>query len=146
MHENKDHSADGNTEATESPRRLTARLSLFRRSLRPRVTPRDEEYLQLIHDFLRMVNGEWYWDVFVALQDGPLQYTDLLNAVRADTYQQLARAIPPSHPGRHVVPNSAASHRKGTHRARTSGTFSLHHNVLVDAAGPRTPDSHGSCR
>ncbi|MFD5696533.1 winged helix-turn-helix transcriptional regulator [Streptomyces lasiicapitis] len=41
--------------------------------------------MQRIHDFLRLLNGEWYWDVFVALNDGPLQYTDLLNTMRAQT-------------------------------------------------------------
>jgi DNA-binding HxlR family transcriptional regulator len=49
------------------------------------MSPCDERYLQRIHDFRHLLNGEWHWDVLVALFDQPLRYTDLLNAIRAQT-------------------------------------------------------------
>ena len=45
-------------------------------------TPDDELYLQRIHDFRQLLNGEWVWDVLVALHDGPMQYTNLLHKIR----------------------------------------------------------------
>ncbi|GAA3107849.1 hypothetical protein GCM10010449_33330 [Streptomyces rectiviolaceus] len=47
--------------------------------------PGDERFLQRIHDFFHLLNGEWHWDILVALHDGPLRYTELLNTVRART-------------------------------------------------------------
>lgn len=66
-------------------RRLLLRLPSRRRQAHAGPTAGDEQYLQRIHDFLHLLNGEWDWDVFVALQDGPLLYTELLHAVRAQT-------------------------------------------------------------
>lgn len=62
--------------------RIPPVLCRRRRSTPSRLTPPDERYLRRIHDFRQLLNGEWYWDVFVALYEGPLQYTDLLNRIR----------------------------------------------------------------
>ncbi|MGQ4390623.1 winged helix-turn-helix transcriptional regulator [Streptomyces sp. SAS_270] len=47
------------------------------------MTPSDTRFLQRILDFRYFLNGEWYWDVFVALHDGPLRYGDLLRTIQA---------------------------------------------------------------
>lgn len=41
-----------------------------------------DRYLQSIHNFRRLLNGEWMWDVLVSLRSGPLQYTGLLTVIR----------------------------------------------------------------
>ncbi|MFE0106349.1 winged helix-turn-helix transcriptional regulator [Streptomyces sp. NPDC059009] len=77
------------------PRGLASRLSALRRPAPaerpsplapdPELSPGDERYLQRVHDFLHLLNGEWDWDVLVALSAGPLQYTELLDTVRERT-------------------------------------------------------------
>ncbi|MFD5696507.1 winged helix-turn-helix transcriptional regulator [Streptomyces lasiicapitis] len=64
-------------------RHLASRLPRLQQKVSTDPTPNDERFLQLIHDFLHLLNGEWYWDVLIALSDGPLQYTRILNKVRA---------------------------------------------------------------
>ncbi|MEV0225230.1 winged helix-turn-helix transcriptional regulator [Streptomyces sp. NPDC050704] len=82
--ESNDHSRHRTTGSRRGSRDLP--LPLRRRRVRARrLTPRDERYLQRIHDFRQLLNGEWDWDVLVALHSGPLRYGELLSAVRAQT-------------------------------------------------------------
>ncbi|MFF1676103.1 winged helix-turn-helix transcriptional regulator [Streptomyces sp. NPDC058256] len=46
-------------------------------------TPNDDQYVRRIHDVRHLASGEWSWDVLVTLHKGPLQYVNLLNAIRA---------------------------------------------------------------
>lgn len=57
----------------------------WRRQRNPQntMTPDDPEFVQRIHDVRHLLTGEWVWDVLVALYGGPLQYTNLLNAIRS---------------------------------------------------------------
>jgi len=50
---------------------------------RDSMLPSSREYLQSVHDLRHLLSGEWVWDVLVALIDGPLQYTVLLEAIRS---------------------------------------------------------------
>ncbi|MFF9897717.1 winged helix-turn-helix transcriptional regulator [Streptomyces longispororuber] len=83
MPEQDDDPEHRNTHIGKWPHRLASHLPLIWRPAQTRLSPNDDRYLQRIHDFLRLLNGEWDWDVFVALHRGPLQYKDLLATVRA---------------------------------------------------------------
>ncbi|MFF4506668.1 winged helix-turn-helix transcriptional regulator [Streptomyces sp. NPDC001401] len=58
---------------------------LWRRGKSPSssIQPGSDCYLQRAHDLRHLLSGEWVWDVLVALVDGPLQYTVLLDAIRS---------------------------------------------------------------
>lgn len=47
------------------------------------IQPGSDDYLRRIHDLRHLTSGEWVWDVLVALIDGPLQYTVLLDTIRS---------------------------------------------------------------
>ncbi|MFC8429275.1 winged helix-turn-helix transcriptional regulator [Streptomyces sp. NPDC057253] len=47
--------------------------------------PGSDGYLQRAHDIRHLLSGEWVWDVLVSLLEGPLQYTNLLDAIRSGT-------------------------------------------------------------
>ncbi|MEU5437691.1 helix-turn-helix domain-containing protein [Streptomyces sp. NPDC020719] len=86
MSEGNDHLADAAGSAIRRHRpTLPTIRPRHRRPVRTRLRPGDARYLQRILDFRQLLNGEWYWDIFVALHKGPLRYGDLLNAVRART-------------------------------------------------------------
>lgn len=80
MPEINDHLGDGTTGPRKRGRRLPFR---FRRRASAAMSPCDERYLQRIHDFRQLLNGEWHWDVLVALHEHPLRYMDLLNTIHA---------------------------------------------------------------
>lgn len=84
MSDSNDHLHDGTPHPRRRLHRIPTLLGPRRRSRAP-LSPRDERYLQRIHDVRHLLNGEWYWDVLVALHDQPRRYTELLNVIRART-------------------------------------------------------------
>jgi len=48
------------------------------------LTPEDGHLLRAIHNVRHLMSGEWTWDVLMALHAGPLQYTNILNSIRAE--------------------------------------------------------------
>ncbi|MFC4463974.1 winged helix-turn-helix transcriptional regulator [Streptomyces xiangluensis] len=68
----------------ESDQVRSARETDKRLRQRPQnpLTPDDERFARGIHDVRQLMNGEWTWDVLIALHDGPLHYTSLLNVIR----------------------------------------------------------------
>lgn len=47
------------------------------------MTPGDSRFVRRVHDIRHLVSGEWAWDVLVTLHRGPMQYTSLLESIRA---------------------------------------------------------------
>ncbi|WP_107398071.1 winged helix-turn-helix transcriptional regulator [Streptomyces acidiscabies] len=46
-------------------------------------SPGEERFLRGLHDVRHVMNGEWTWDILVTLCAKPLQYTRLLDTIRA---------------------------------------------------------------
>lgn len=44
--------------------------------------PGEEKFLRGLHDVRHVMSGEWTWDTLVALYNGPLRYTHLLDTIR----------------------------------------------------------------
>ncbi len=79
------HCTAGQKDSTRQGRPLEASQGLPEAEEQGVLGPDVARFLQRIHDLRRLLNGEWVWDVFVALSSGPLHYTTLLDTIRRQT-------------------------------------------------------------